>query len=315
MKISNETKVGALTAVAITILVIGYSFLRGNDLFSSENTYYTDYDNVDGLVVSNPVMVNGFKIGRVSKTTLMDNGKIRTEFKIKKEYKIPSNTIARISSDGFLGGKVIVFELGNSKTYAKDGDPLQSDVQANLLQKVEPLQKKIEDLVERLDSVLFAVNTALDEEFQRDFKSSLRSISISLKNVEKITTDVEGLMGSERERLARIMQNLESITHNFKNNGDKINQIMANLDHLSSDLSKTEIKATVDNAYQAMKDVQEITDKINKGEGSLGLLLNDDKLYDNLSRTSASLDELVQDLKTNPGKYLKISIFGKKDTK
>lgn len=315
MKISNETKVGALTAVAITILVIGYSFLRGNDLFSSENTYYTDYDNVDGLVVSNPVMVNGFKIGRVSKTTLMDNGKIRTEFKIKKEYKIPSNTIARISSDGFLGGKIIVFELGNSKTYAKDGDPLQSDVQANLLQKVEPLQKKIEDLVERLDSVLFAVNTALDEEFQRDFKSSLRSISISLKNVEKITTDVEGLMGSERERLARIMQNLESITHNFKNNGDKINQIMANLDHLSSDLSKTEIKATVDNAYQAMKDVQEITDKINKGEGSLGLLLNDDKLYDNLSRTSASLDELVQDLKTNPGKYLKISIFGKKDTK
>lgn len=315
MKISNETKVGALTAVAITILVIGYSFLRGNDLFSSENTYYTDYDNVDGLVVSNPVMVNGFKIGRVSKTTLMDNGKIRTEFKIKKEYKIPSNTIARISSDGFLGGKVIVFELGNSKTYAKDGDPLQSDVQANLLQKVEPLQKKIEDLVERLDSVLFAVNTALDEEFQRDFKSSLRSISISLKNVEKITTDVEGLMGSERKRLARIMQNLESITHNFKNNGDKINQIMANLDHLSSDLSKTEIKATVDNAYQAMKDVQEITDKINKGEGSLGLLLNDDKLYDNLSRTSASLDELVQDLKTNPGKYLKISIFGKKDTK
>lgn len=315
MKISNETKVGALTAVAITILVIGYSFLRGNDLFSSENTYYTDYDNVDGLVVSNPVMVNGFKIGRVSKTTLMDNGKIRTEFKIKKEYKIPSNTIARISSDGFLGGKVIVFELGNSKTYAKDGDPLQSDVQANLLQKVEPLQKKIEDLVERLDSVLFAVNTALDEEFQRDFKSSLRSISISLKNVEKITTDVEGLMGSERERLARIMQNLESITHNFKNNGDKINQIMANLDQLSSDLSKTEIKATVDNAYQAMKDVQEITDKINKGEGSLGLLLNDDKLYDNLSRTSASLDELVQDLKTNPGKYLKISIFGKKDTK
>lgn len=315
MKISNETKVGALTAVAITILVIGYSFLRGNDLFSSENTYYTDYDNVDGLVVSNPVMVNGFKIGRVSKTTLMDNGKIRTEFKIKKEYKIPSNTIARISSDGFLGGKVIVFELGNSKTYAKDGDPLQSDVQANLLQKVEPLQKKIEDLVERLDSVLFAVNTALDEEFQRDFKSSLRSISISLKNVEKITTDVEGLMGSERERLARIMQNLESITHNFKNNGDKINQIMANLDQLSSDLSKTEIKATVDNAYQTMKDVQEITDKINKGEGSLGLLLNDDKLYDNLSRTSASLDELVQDLKTNPGKYLKISIFGKKDTK
>ncbi|MBD1430279.1 MULTISPECIES: MlaD family protein [Sphingobacterium] len=315
MKLSNETKVGALTAIAIALLFIGYSFLKGNDVFSSENTFYTDYDNVDGLAVSNPVLVNGFKIGRVSKTTLLDNGKIRTEFKIEDDYNIPSNTIARISNDGFLGGKVIVFDLGNSKTYARDGDPLQSDVQANLLQKVEPLQKKVEDLVVKLDSVLSAVNTALDDEFQRDFKTSLRSISKSLKNVETITSDVEDLMGSERVRLAKIMQNLESITNNFKNNSSRINHIVANLDNLSSDLSKTEIKATVDNANQAMKNVLAITDKINKGEGSIGLLVNDDKLYNNLSNASDNLDQLVNDLKTNPGKYLKISIFGKKDTK
>jgi len=315
LKLSNETKVGALTAIAIALLFIGYSFLKGNDVFSSENTFYTDYDNVDGLAVSNPVLVNGFKIGRVSKTTLLDNGKIRTEFKIEDDYNIPSNTIARISNDGFLGGKVIVFDLGNSKTYARDGDPLQSDVQANLLQKVEPLQKKVEDLVVKLDSVLSAVNTALDDEFQRDFKTSLRSISKSLKNVETITSDVEDLMGSERVRLAKIMQNLESITNNFKNNSSRINHIVANLDNLSSDLSKTEIKATVDNANQAMKNVLAITDKINKGEGSIGLLVNDDKLYNNLSNASDNLDQLVNDLKTNPGKYLKISIFGKKDTK
>ena len=315
MKLSNETKVGAITAIAIALLFIGYSFLKGNDVFSSENTFYTDYDNIDGLAVSNPVLVNGFKIGRVSKTTLLDNGKIRTEFKIEDDYKIPSNTIARISNDGFLGGKVIVFDIGNSKIYAQDGDPLQSDVQANLLQKVEPLQKKVEDLVVKLDSVLSAVNTALDDEFQRDFKTSLRSISVSLKNVEKITTDVEGLMGSERIRLAKIMQNLESITNNFKNNSGKINQIMSNLDNLSSDLAQTEIKATIDNANNAMKDVQAITDKINKGEGSLGLLVNDDKLYNNLNSASENLDQLMLDLKTNPGKYLKISIFGKKDTK
>jgi phospholipid/cholesterol/gamma-HCH transport system substrate-binding protein len=104
LKLSNETKVGALTAIAIALLFIGYSFLKGNDVFSSENTFYTDYDNVDGLAVSNPVLVNGFKIGRVSKTTLLDNGKIRTEFKIEDDYNIPSNTIARISNDGFLGG-------------------------------------------------------------------------------------------------------------------------------------------------------------------------------------------------------------------
>lgn len=167
----------------------------------------------------------------------------------------------------------------------------------------------------KLDSVLSAVNTALDDEFQRDFKTSLRSISVSLNNMEKITNDVEKLMGSERIRLAKIMQNLESITDNFKNNNGKLNSILANLDNLSEDLSKSEIKATIDNANKAMQDVQAITDKINKGEGSIGLLVNDDKLYNNLTNASENLDKLIYDLKTNPAKYLKISIFGKKDTK
>ncbi len=315
MKLSNETKVGAITTVAIAVLFIGYSFLRGNDVFSSDNMFYTDYDNVDGLTTSKPELVNGYQIGHVSKMYLLDNGKIRTEFKIKSEYEIPSNTIARIVNESILGSKVIVFNLGNSKTYANDGDPLQSDVQANLMEKVEPLQKKVENLVVKLDSVLSAVNTALDDEFQRDFKTSLRSISVSLNNMEKITNDVEKLMGSERIRLAKIMQNLESITDNFKNNNGKLNSILANLDNLSEDLSKSEIKATIDNANKAMQDVQAITDKINKGEGSIGLLVNDDKLYNNLTNASENLDKLIYDLKTNPAKYLKISIFGKKDTK
>ena len=315
MKISNETKVGALTIIAIAILFIGYSFLRGNDVFSSDNSFYTVYDNVDGLTVSKPVMVNGYQIGRVSKMDLLETGKIQVEFKINSDYPIPSNTIARIVSADLLGSKAIVFDLGNSKTMAKDGGILQSDVQANLLEKVEPLQLKIENLVVKLDSVLSGVNTALNDEFQRDFKSSLRSISISLNNMERITNDVEGLMGSEKLRLAKIMQNLESITNNFKNNNQKINSILANFDNLSNDLAQMEIKSTVDNANQAMKDVQAITDKINKGEGSIGLLVHDDKLYNNLNSASAELDELIRDLKTNPGKYLKLSIFGKKDTK
>lgn len=315
MKLSNETKVGAITTIAIAVLFIGYSFLRGNDVFSSDNMFYTDYDNVDGLTTSKPVLVNGYQIGHVSKMYLLDNGKIRTEFKIKSEYDIPSNTIARIVNESILGSKVIVFNLGNSKTYANSGDPLQSDVQANLMEKVEPLQKKVENLVVKLDSVLSAVNTALDDEFQRDFKSSLRSISQSLNNMEKITNNVENLMGSERVRLAKIMSNIESITDNFKNNNKKLNSILSNLDNLSDDLAKSEIKATIDNANQAMKDVQAITDKINKGEGSLGLLIHDDKLYNNLSNSSENLNQLIFDVKTNPAKYLKISIFGKKDTK
>jgi len=315
LKISNETKVGIITVVALALLFIGYNFLKGNDVFSRENEFYTDYDNVDGLTVSKPVMVNGYQIGRVSNMTLLDNGKIRTHFKIKSNYDIPSNTVARIVSADLLGSKAIVFQLGNEKTMARNGDPLLSDVQANLLEKVEPLQLKVENLVVKLDSVLSAVNTALDDEFQRDFKSSLRSISVSLRNMETITSDVEGLMGSERVRFAKIMQNLESITNNFQRNNGKINSILTNLDSLSDDLAKMEIKETIDNASAVMKNVEVITTKINNGEGSIGLLLNDDNLYNNLSNASESLDNLIKDVEERPGKYIRLSIFGKKDTK
>lgn len=315
MKISNETKVGALTIIAIALLFIGYSFLKGNNVFSSENIFYTEYDNVDGLAVSKPVLVNGYQIGRVSKLTLQPNGKIKTEFKIDDKVDIPSNTVARIVSADLLGSKAIVFELGNSTTMARNGDPLLSDVQANLMEKVEPLQKKIENLVVKLDSVLTGVNSVLDADFQRDFKSSVHSISVSLKNLEKITGDVDGMVGSERARLTNILANLESITSNFKQHNSKINSILANIDNLSDDLSKTQIKETVDNANQAMLQVRMITDKINSGEGSLSLLLNDEKLYNNLANSSESLNQLIEDLKKNPGKYLKISIFGKRDTK
>lgn len=315
MKISNETKVGIITVVALALLFIGYNFLKGNDVFSRENEYYTDYDNVDGLTISKPVVVNGYQIGRVSNMALLENGKIRTHFKIKSDYEIPSNTVARIVSADLLGSKAIVFQLGNSKTLAKNGDPLLSDVQANLLEKVEPLQLKVENLVVKLDSVLSAVNTALDEEFQRDFKTSLRSISVSLKNMEVITSDVEGLMGSEKLRFAKIMQNLESITNNFQKNNSKINNILTNLDSLSDDLSKMEIKATIDNATEVMKNVEIITSKINNGEGSIGLLLNDDNLYNNLNSASEGLDNLIKDVEERPGKYIRLSIFGKKDTK
>ncbi|NGM62778.1 MCE family protein [Sphingobacterium sp. SGG-5] len=315
MKISNETKVGALTIIALAILFIGYSFLRGNDIFSRDHIFYTVYDNVDGLTVSKPVMVNGYQIGRVSQMDLLENGKIQVAFKINSDYDIPTNTIARIVSADLLGSKAIVFDLGNSPTMAKNGGILQSDVQANLLEKVEPLQLKIENLVVKLDSVLTGVNSALNDEFQTNFRNSLRSISVSLNNMEKITSDVEELMGSEKIRLAKIMQNVESISNNLRNNNARINSILTNFDRLSNDLASMEIKSTVDNANQAMQSVQSITDKIQRGEGSLGMLVNDDRLYTNLSNASEELDALIRDLKTNPGKYLKLSIFGKKDTR
>lgn len=312
MKISNETKVGILAVIAVTLLFIGYSFLRGNDVFSSDNTYYASYQAVDGLTPSKPVLVNGYQIGRVSKMTLQPDGSILTQFKIKAEYQVPKNTVARIASTDFLGGKAIVFDMGSSPEMAKDGDRLASGVQANILDKVEPIQKRVETITVKLDSVLTVVNSVLDDQFQQDFKKSVHSISTSLKNVELITKDVEGLVGSERRRLTTVIANLETITNTFKNNSGQITAIMSNLNTITDKAAKLDFQQTMDKANTAMTDFQTIVDKINKGEGSIGLLINDEKLYENLSNASQSLDHLMKDIKEKPGKYIKLSIFGKK---
>lgn len=315
MKISNETKVGILATVAIVLLFIGYSFLKGNDVFSSDNTFYTTYDTVDGLTPSKPVLVNGYQIGRVSKMILQPDGKIKTEFKIHSNYDIPKNTVARISSTDLLGSKAIVFDMGNSTDMAKDGDFLTSGVQANIMDKVEPIQKRIETITIKLDSTLSVVNNVLDKQFQDDFKSSIHSISTSLKNVEGITKDVEGLVGNEKGRLNRIMANLESITTNFAQNGTKINAIMANLNNITDKAARLDFEQTMGKVNAAVADFQNISSKINSGKGSIGLLLNDDQLYNNLNNASKEMDNLMKDVKEQPGKYIKLSIFGKKGNK
>ncbi len=315
MKISNETKVGILATVAIVLLFIGYSFLKGNDVFSSDNTYYATYEAVDGLTPSKPVLVNGYQIGRVSKMILLPDGKIKTEFKIHSHSDVPKNTIARISSTDLLGSKAIVFEMGNSKELAKDGDFLASGVQPNIMDKVEPIQKRIETITIKLDSTLSVVNNVLDKQFQDDFKRSIHSISTSLKNVEGITKDVEGLVGDEKGRLNRIMANLESITSNFSQNGEKINAIMSNLNNITDKAARLDFEHTMNKVNAAVNDFQEITGKINSGKGSIGLLLNDEALYNNLNNASKEMDNLMKDVKEKPGKYIKLSIFGKKGEK
>lgn len=312
MKIKNETKVGILAVVAIALLIIGYSFLKGNDVFTRENTFYAMYTRVDGLTASKPILVNGFQIGRVSSMELQPDGRIRTEFKVTRNYAIPSNTIARISSTDLLGGKAIVFELGDSPTYAEPGDELQAGVQPNIMEQVEPIQKRAEDIAAVLDSVLSSINNTINAEFQRDFQRSINSIANSLQSIERITNQVDGLVGRERTRIGDIMANIESITENFRANNEQITHIMVNLNQITDQVAKADFSQTVTSANNAMADFQAIADRINQGEGSLGMLLNDEQLYDNLNNASKNLDDLIIDLKERPGRYVHFSVFGRR---
>lgn len=313
-RISNETKVGILAVITIAILIVGYNFLKGNDIFSSENEFYAKYEKIDGLAISKPVLVNGYQIGRVSELTLLENGQILVQFKVNPKYQIPKNTVARLESTDLLGSKAVIFDLGNSLNYAFDGDTLNANVQANLMEQVEPVQKKAQAIVAKLDSVLSSVNLILNPDFQRNINRSFTSIARTLETLESTSKTVDGAVGIQARRIDVILGNAESISNNLKGNNEKINQMVNNFGSFSKQMSQTNIKETVENANKAVAELQAAVNKINNGTGSIALLLNDEKLYDNLTKSAENLDKLMVDVKANPKRYVSFSVFGgKKD--
>ena len=310
MKITNETKVGVLAAVAITVLIVGYSFLKGNDVFSRENEFYAIYPRVDGLTVSKPILVNGYQIGRVSDLTLQADGHILVQFKVNPEYGIPKNTIAKLESTDLLGGKAIVFELGNGSDMAADGDTLNANVKKDLMDQVEPVQKKAEQIISRMDSVLTSVNSTLSPEFQRNFDRSFASIARTLETLEKTTQTVDGLVTNQSSKISVIITNLESISTNLKNNSSTITKIVNNFDKISDDVAKANFAQTITEANKAVADLQAVINKVNSGNGTLGQLINDERMYNNLNNAAANLDKLIVDLKANPKRYVSFSVFG-----
>jgi phospholipid/cholesterol/gamma-HCH transport system substrate-binding protein len=310
VKIANETKVGILAAFSIALLIIGYNFLKGNAIFSNETVLYARYSRVDGLNVSKPVLINGYQIGRVDKLQLQPDGSILATLKIKGKYEIPTNSIARLESTDLLGSKAIVMALGNGKIYAKDGDTLNANVEKNLMEAVQPVQKKAELIINKMDSILTSVNAIMNPDFQKNVNKSFNSIAATLGSLENTSKKVDNLVGSEGSRISAILANVEAISSNFKNNNQQINAIMTNLHSVTDQVAAANFKQTVDNANKAMLELQSVVSKINNGNGSLGLLINDSKMYDNLNSASKNLDNLLIDLKENPKRYVHFSVFG-----
>jgi phospholipid/cholesterol/gamma-HCH transport system substrate-binding protein len=312
MKISNETKIGALTAISITILILGYSFLRGNDVFSSANKFYAIYRSVEGLTISKPVLVNGFQIGRVSKMELHADGRTTVEFKVDKQYNIPDNTLAKLQSTDLLGSKAIVFELGNSTKYAADQDTLRADIQGSLAESLQPIQKKAEVLITKVDSALGAINKIMNPKFQANVDRSFASIANSLQTLEGTTKKIDAIVGAQSGHINSIMANADIASSNLKNSTASLTGISTNFERVSTDLANSNIKGTLDNANKAVADLQATMAKINSTQGSLGLLLNDTKMYDNLNSASGNLNNLFLDIKAHPSRYVHFSVFGKK---
>jgi len=315
MKISNETKIGALTAIGITILILGYSFLRGDEVFGGANRFYTVYGNVDGLTVSKPILVNGFQIGRVSKMKLQKNGSTMVELSVDKQYNVPKNTIAKLGSAGLLAGKAIIFEYGNSNIVAEDKDTLTAVIESSLVDNLQPIQTKAQSLINKLDSSLASINKILNPNFQKNVDRSFVSIANSLETLEGTTKKIDALVSTQTTHINAILANTETVTSNLKASSVHLSNITGNFDKVSSDIAAANLKQTLDNANKAVADLQATISKMNSTGGTLGALLNDRQVYDNLKNVTAHLDSVFVDLKAHPGRYVSFSVFGGKKNK
>lgn len=310
MKISNETKVGVFAAITITLLLLGYNFLKGNKLFSNDKTYYSIYDKVDGMKSSSFVQLHGLTIGRVMNLDLNSEEKIVATLVIKGGVKIPKNSVARILNSGLLGDKVVRLEFSDSKIIAEDGDTLISAKGENLsegvIKEIAPIKEKAETVLSSMDSVL----TLMKDIFSNKTRGNIES---AVKNLNQSTEQLNTMMKNETVRLDKIFANVESITNNLNKSNKDITAILSNAASVTDSLKQADLLQTLNDAKMALADFALIMAKINKGEGSLGLLVNDKNLYSHLDSTASNLDKLMIDLKENPGRYVHLSVFGKKD--
>lgn len=307
MKISNEVKVGIAFTLTIAGFFWGMNFLKGTDLFSTSNKYYVVYDDVNGIVKSNPVIMNGFKIGQVDKIVYAEDksGRLIVTLRVDDNVFIPKSSNAVIVSSDLLGSKAIELEMSEDKTPAKNGDTLVGNVQSGLTDQIKPLKNKAEGLVTSLDSLSFALTQLINERS----RSSLNNI---FANLEHTTEGLDKMVNNSNSKLNSMLANIDGVAGNLNNKQSDINGILKNVNSLSDSLSRLQLNLTIEKLNKTIAELNSVLGKIDNSQGSLGKLVNDDSLYNNLNSASANLDKLLIDLKTNPGRYVNISVFGKK---
>jgi len=317
LKISKEIKIAIVFITGLVLLYWGINFLKGRDLFKKERTFYAVYDNINGLVKANPILVNGFRVGQVDDIYFHPNntGKIIVILTVtNNDLVIPSNTVAHLISSNILGSRAIELKLGNASTEAKEGDTLNTFVQASLTEVIgvqfQPIKQKFENVMTSFDSVLIIIKQVFNESTRQDLVQSFASIRLTIQNLEHITYNLDTVITKQHRNLGAIIGNVASITENIKNNNDKIQNIITNFSNISDTIAQSNIASAINNADKSLKQFSEVMEKVNSGQGSLGMLVNNDSLYNNLEKSSKELNLLIEDIKLNPKRYLNFSVFG-----
>ncbi len=319
MKISNETKVGALTVIAVVMLILGYNYLKGNELFSSTHTYYAIYDNVDGLTPSNAVMVQGLKVGQVRKVSYRQDKKLVVMIEINSDLKLTRMDSCKIVPADIFQNKIIEITTSHIGDLAQNGDTLIAYLKPGITDQISavvgPIKIKTEKFIVAIDSMIGNFSTQLSNANGGDLKQSLVTLKNTLKALSNTASGMDHLLNSDASKFNQILAHVEGITRKLHDNAGTLDKVMKNMAKITDSLAASDIKTTINNAKDAVKSVTILLDKINKGQGTMGLLINDTLLYNNLKKSSASLDSFLIDLKAHPKRYIYFTVFGKKEKK
>jgi phospholipid/cholesterol/gamma-HCH transport system substrate-binding protein len=318
MKISNETKVGALTAIAITMLILGFNFLKGKTLFKTGNYLHAKYTDSKGIMVSNPVFVNGFQVGSVDDIENLDESlsTIVVTIKLKSNYNIPANSVATIKENP-LGPASISIALGNAKQDLNVGDTLatasQDGLMGSLMNKLGPVGDQIKLTVQSLDSVLKNINTIFDPNTKNNLQQTIANINKTTASLVVSSASLQAMLNQQTGAVTQSMNNVASFTKNLSDNNEKVTRMIGNVEKTTDNLAKADIAGSVENLKATIAGLNAVVAKLNSQDGSLGKLMNDKTLYNNLTNTVRSANILLDDLRVHPKRYVNVSVFGRKD--
>lgn len=298
MKLTKEIKIALVAIVGILILYFGINFLKGMNLFSTNNTYFITFDDIQGLGASTPIYADGYKVGTVDglEYDYKENGPIKVKVDIIKDLRIPQGSKAEIVKDLMGNLQVNLLLANNPRERVEPGGIIPGAVNGGMMDKAASLVPVVEKMLPKLDSILTSVNALLADP----------ALAASLHNVETITSN---LTVSTRE-LNTLMAGLNKQVPGMIG---KANGVLDNTNRLTANLASLDVQGTLNKVNQTLENAHQFTEKLNSNQGSLGLLMNDTKLYDNLTSTMGHADSLVIDLKAHPKRYVHFSVFGRKD--
>lgn len=320
MKISNEVSVGAFTIISIVIFVLGYQFLRGQEVFSRKQVITVVFPDATGVYEANMVIFNGVPIGRISRINYRNDNPdmpVIMKLALERDLNIPKDSHFEIQTLDLLGKRAIAFIPGRSSELIGKDDILQGSMKADMLSEVtkelKPITDKAELLLGSIDTLVKDVHKALGPNEQNAIAASLKSAQSALENLNNITARVNRILISQESNLEGTLGNMKKLSDNLAGNTDKLDNIISNIDKFSNEIGQLELQSTIESAKTTLTQINNLLDGINEGQGTLGKIVSDDSLYESINEAIGSLNFLLTDLQKNPKRYVSFSLIERKD--